>query len=340
VTPNAPILGTPSSSSAAPALNMIDYSNTALGITLLHPSEWTIGSVKNGIQVIKEKDETYVEIRAQDEKTVNIDLKEYANDDIADRKKSREGFKLIDEISDTTISGNVPAYKGTYSFVKTESPGKGDTQKVLRLWTILEDKLYTLAYVSNLENFDIEISAADAIINSIQSGEKRHSQEDISQVNQGVNSEIQERIMPPPSSTGANMQVHTTSSVPGSDPIPVSETPKPQFSEASGQKLFLINIGAKDSRSQNPIFPKALTVTSGTVVTWLNNDDIDHRIVSGNPDEGPTNVFYGEQIKPGEKYILITDAPGVYDFYDPIWSNIKGTLTVLAQPGGSTPLIH
>jgi plastocyanin len=318
---------------------LIDYSNSALGISLQHPSDWKIGSVKNGIQVIKEEDVSYVEIRLQDDKASKVDLKEYAEDDIADRKKSREGFKLVDEISETTIAGNVPAYKGTYSFVKTEDPGNGDTQKILRLWTILEDKLYTLAFVSKLEKFDVDISAADAIINSIQSGDTRQAQQGLSQVNQEGNS-IQERIIPPPSSIGANMKVETTGSIPISGSIPVSESPSTQMSEASGLKLFSINIGAKDPRSQNPIFPKALTVTSGTIVTWLNNDDIAHRIVSGNPDAGPTNIFYGDQIEPGEKYTLITDTPGVYDFYDPIWSNIRGTLTVLSQSGESTAFIR
>ena len=129
-------------------LNFIDYSNSVLGIALQYPADWNIVSVKNGIQFVKEKDTSYVEIRVHEIKNDKIDLKQYVEDNIADRKKSREGFKLIDDVSQTTVAGNLEAYKATYSFSKSEDSAKGDTQKISRLWTLLGDKLYTLAYVS------------------------------------------------------------------------------------------------------------------------------------------------------------------------------------------------
>ena len=156
-------------------LNFIDYSNSALGIALQYPADWNIVSVKNGIQFVKEKDTSYVEIRVHEVKSDKIDLKQYAEDNIADRKKSREGFKLIDDVSQTTIAGNLEAYKATYTFSKSEDSAKGDTQKISRLWTLLGDKLYTLAYVSPPDTFDIHISAADGILNSMHVGEKHQS---------------------------------------------------------------------------------------------------------------------------------------------------------------------
>ena len=117
--------------------------------------------------------------------------------------------------------------------------------------------------------------------------------------------------------------------------------PKKPITQPSGtndEKIFTINIGAKDPNSLNPVTPKALVVRSGTTVTWLNNDDSVHRIASGSAEKGPTNVFYSDYIDPGKNFTLDTSAPGVYEFYDPLSNNIKGTLTVIGvkQLGGKT----
>lgn len=149
-------------------LNILDYSNPDLGIKLQYPFGWEVGSVKNGIQLIKEKDVSYVELRVQSLKDT-IDLKRYVDKDIVDRKNSREGFKLIDSISPTTIA-NIAAYKGTYSFLKTEGSAKGEIQKILRFWSLAGDKLYTIAYVSRLDTFDVNMPAVEAIVASIKIG--------------------------------------------------------------------------------------------------------------------------------------------------------------------------
>ena len=72
------------------------YSNPSLGVTLQYPLDWSIGSVKDGVQIIKEKGVTFVDIRLNNLKSSVSDLKQYVDDDIADRKKSRSGFKIID----------------------------------------------------------------------------------------------------------------------------------------------------------------------------------------------------------------------------------------------------
>ncbi len=98
--------------------------------------------------------------------------------------------------------------------------------------------------------------------------------------------------------------------------------------------MFTINFGAKEMASQNPITPKALTVRSGTSVTWLNKDNSAHRITSGTLESGPTNIFSSDNFESGENYTIRTSAPGVYKFYDPISSNINGTLTVIGKTLG------
>ena len=56
--------------------------------------------------------------------------------------------------------------------------------------------------------------------------------------------------------------------------------------------ILIINPGATDSDSQNPIAPRNIIIPVGTMVIWLKR--LHHQIVSGTPDKGPSNIFYGE----------------------------------------------
>ena len=89
-----------------------------------------------------------------------------------------------------------------------------------------------------------------------------------------------------------------------------------------------INPGATNSASQNPIAPENLTISKDTTVTWVNKDSTYHQIISGNPDTGPSNIFYGDYFGPSESYNVTFDNAGIYQYYDPNWSHINGQITV------------
>ena len=89
-----------------------------------------------------------------------------------------------------------------------------------------------------------------------------------------------------------------------------------------------LNPGAINSGSQNPITPANITVPAGTNVTWINKDSSPHMIVSGNPEEGPDNIFYGDFFATDENYTVTFDNPGLYPYYYPAWSHIRGQITV------------
>jgi hypothetical protein len=63
---------------------------------------------------------------------------------------------------------------------------------------------------------------------------------------------------------------------------------------------IIINPGATNSDSQNPIAPTNVTVSEGTTIIWLNDDSTTHQLVSGTPDQGPSNIFYGDYFGAGE----------------------------------------
>jgi len=153
---------TPSTSPSTPnlSLKLKLYENDDLGISLKYPSDWTIKKLKEGVQFVNQKDANYVELR--DHGTATKDLKKYVSDDISSRNKSRTDFK-IQNISETKIAG-VPSYEVIYTF-----SGSGDQQieKVLRYYYIVNNKEYTIAYISNIDSYQSYLPAAKAIINSI-----------------------------------------------------------------------------------------------------------------------------------------------------------------------------
>ena len=103
------------------------------------------------------------------------------------------------------------------------------------------------------------------------------------------------------------------------------------------QVTLTIHPGASDSGSQNPIEPANVTVPVGSTVIWDNKDSVYHQIVSGTAEKGPSNVFYGDFFGPNESYNVTFDNPGTLDYYDPIWTNIKGQVTT-TEPINSTSL--
>jgi len=105
-------------------------------------------------------------------------------------------------------------------------------------------------------------------------------------------------------------------------------------SEANAQEgefTLTINPGATDSNSLSPIEPDNVTIPVGATVVWLNKDSAYHQIVSGTPEAGPTNVFYGDFFATNEAYNRTFDSAGVIDYYDPIWTNIRGQITTVSE---------
>jgi len=142
--------------------------NIKLGISLKHPTDWKLVNLKNGIQLVKENNGVYVEIRKHDLESSNTELKQYVDDDINDRSSSRKDFKLTYEKPSTI--GNLPAYEALYTFLKTQNQKDysvgGPTNKVLRTWVYSQGNVYTVAYVSEDDKYELYLPTAQKIINS------------------------------------------------------------------------------------------------------------------------------------------------------------------------------
>jgi hypothetical protein len=99
-----------------------------------------------------------------------VQLKQYVGDDIKDRSSSREDFKLLN-ITKTTISENLPAYKAIYTFLKTENQKdfatEETTNKILRIYTFAQKNAYVVAYVADKDKYDLYLPIAEKIIDSL-----------------------------------------------------------------------------------------------------------------------------------------------------------------------------
>ena len=70
--------------------------------------------------------------------------------------------------------------------------------------------------------------------------------------------------------------------------------------------------------------PTTLTVAVGTAVTWVNQDEEPHNIVS----LGKPRVFRSQGLDGGEKYSFVFDKPGTYEYVCSVHPHMHGTIVV------------
>jgi plastocyanin len=68
--------------------------------------------------------------------------------------------------------------------------------------------------------------------------------------------------------------------------------------------------------------PPSLTVAPGTAVTWVNNDEEPHNVVS------PDRVFRSKAIDGGEKFTAVFDKAGTYKYICAVHPQMRGEIIV------------
>jgi plastocyanin len=77
--------------------------------------------------------------------------------------------------------------------------------------------------------------------------------------------------------------------------------------------------------------PQSVTVKAGTTVTWINQDDIPHTVVS------PAKAFRSKALDTGDKYSFTFTIPGVYEYFCSLHPHMTGTVVVEAATGSNLP---
>ena len=61
--------------------------------------------------------------------------------------------------------------------------------------------------------------------------------------------------------------------------------------------------------------PPEITVFTGSIINWFNNDTNVHTVTSGTPLEGPTGEFNSGLIEPGGIYVYSPGTKGEINYY-------------------------
>ena len=76
--------------------------------------------------------------------------------------------------------------------------------------------------------------------------------------------------------------------------------------------------------------PKELKVKAGTTVTWTNEDDIPHTVVS-------PNNFRSKALDTDGKYSFTFTTPGTYTYFCSLHPHMTGTVVVETATGSAMP---
>lgn len=74
--------------------------------------------------------------------------------------------------------------------------------------------------------------------------------------------------------------------------------------------------------------PYFSTIYKDGKITWTNNDDSSHTVVSGNPRDGPTGIFDSGLIPPTSTFSQVFEVEGKYEYFCQIHPWIQGTILV------------
>ena len=143
------------------------YQNPTLGVSIQYPSDWELLEESNDkLRFIKQEGFVTADLNVEDIDQPDPSLSEYANTRVNELRTQRPEFQLVSN-EPVTIS-NKPAQKVVYTFEREED---GKTNKVMRIWSINEDKLYTLAYIAESGQYDRYLPTFQKMVDSFRIGE-------------------------------------------------------------------------------------------------------------------------------------------------------------------------
>jgi plastocyanin len=76
--------------------------------------------------------------------------------------------------------------------------------------------------------------------------------------------------------------------------------------------------------------PQEMKVKAGTTITWTNEDDIPHTVVS-------PNAFRSKVMDTDGKFSFTFTTPGTYKYFCSLHPHMTGIVIVEAQTGSATP---
>jgi plastocyanin len=97
---------------------------------------------------------------------------------------------------------------------------------------------------------------------------------------------------------------------------------------AFAEEVVTILPGSKDKSRPSFLDNAFYTIEIGKKLTWLNDDDIDHRIIINSAQDNKTILADSEIIKPEGLFTYTFERAGTYHFFSPTYPWIKGTVFI------------
>jgi hypothetical protein len=143
------------------------YQNPTSGVSIQYPSDWQLLEESNDKQrFIKQEGFVTADLNVENLDESVTTLSEYANTRVDELQAQRPEFQLIS--NEPIAISNKPAQKVVYTFEREED---GKTNKVMRIWSINEGKLYTLAYIAESSLYDRYLPAFQRMVDSFRIGD-------------------------------------------------------------------------------------------------------------------------------------------------------------------------
>lgn len=94
------------------------------------------------------------------------------------------------------------------------------------------------------------------------------------------------------------------------------------IASADAQENVAANASAFVRIDNLMFFPAEITIAKGTMLTWVNSDDVPHSVRASG--EG----FRSKLLEPEQQFSFIFMAPGTYEYYCPEHPRMKGRVIV------------
>lgn len=161
VTSAIPNINTPSTGNSSARPTMLPYANALNGISMLYPSDWqpsTSGLAfpqlirfYSPLQNLSDFIPAQVTVGVTKYANNGITLPQYTSFILTLLNQSKDQKQLtIDNSNPVTVAGN-PGYRVT--FTSSASSNSTSELRTMQLWTVVDNKLYTISYVAEPSKF-------------------------------------------------------------------------------------------------------------------------------------------------------------------------------------------
>src|SRR5215204_5386448 len=153
----------PAAALGTPQQQFQNYQSPTLGVSIQYPSDWKLLEESNDkLRFVKQEGFVTADVNVEEIDQSDATLPEYANTRVNELRTQRPDFQLL-SFEPTMISNDIPAQKVVYTFDREED---GKTNKVMRIWSINEGKIYTLAYIAESSQYDRYLPAFQKMVDS------------------------------------------------------------------------------------------------------------------------------------------------------------------------------